>query len=94
MPKHVLGIEQSWEELKRDLARAGPSCPGTIYLKTISAQGPEIFAVMNDEKVFYHEDGKWYQFITAYNIKFETTQANVQIEGHRAMNESDWVIVP
>ena len=103
MPRHVLGVEQSWEELKRDMGRTGPGYPGAIYFKTISVQGPQLFAVVNEDTVFYHENEQWHRYITACDIKFgviDSTNSNMvrgtnnQVEDSRVMNESDWVIVP
>ncbi len=102
MPKHVLGIERSWEELKEEMDRTGPGYPGAIYFKTISYQGPQLFAVVNDDSVFYHDHGEWYQYITAYDIKFgtmkssnpnpdRTTTKDAVI--HQVTGESDWVLV-
>ena len=103
MPKRVLGIEQSWEELKRDMGREGPGCPDAIYFKTISAQGPQLFAVVNGDTVFYHDNGQWHQYITACDIKFgmiESNNSNISratndaIETHQFTKDSDWVVVP
>jgi hypothetical protein len=102
MPKRALGIERSWEELKEEMGRTGPGYPGAIYFKTISFQGPQLFAVVNDDSVFYHEHGEWYRYITAYDIKFDTMKSSNPNLGraksedaiiHKATDESDWVFV-
>jgi hypothetical protein len=94
MPKRALGIEQSWEELKRDLGRTGPGCPGALYFKTISVQGPQLFAVVNDNLVFYHENGQWHKYITAFDIKFGTIESDNCNVQRATSDEEDWVIVP
>ncbi|CAF1113971.1 unnamed protein product [Adineta steineri] len=97
-----LGIEQSWEELKRDFNRIGPGCPSALYFKTISAEGPELFAVVNDNAVFYHDNGQWYRYITACNIKFGIIEANRsnmscatndETNVNLTIEEVDWVII-
>lgn len=96
-PRRVLGIEQSWEELKRDMGRAGSGCTGAIYFKTISAEGPQLFAVVDDHTVFYHEHGQWHRYITACDIKFGTIEpkncnmvraTKTEAQGDRILNES------
>ncbi|CAF1650730.1 unnamed protein product, partial [Adineta ricciae] len=58
------------DELKAEFGRSGPGLPGAIYFKTISIEGPMLFAVIDGTTVLYHEHGKWYQYITAKDIKF------------------------
>lgn len=95
MPKRALGIEQSWEELKRDFARTGPECPGAVYFKTISVQGPQLFAVVDDQQVFYHEHGNWHRYITAFDIKFGTMEPNDSNMQRATSDElADWDIIP
>jgi hypothetical protein len=102
MPKRALGIEQSWEELQRDLGRTGPGCSDALYFKSVSTQGPQLFAVVNDNSVFYHDNGQWYQYITAYDIKLgamESNNSNVsravngETKTKKAIEETNWVIV-
>ncbi|CAF1502248.1 unnamed protein product [Adineta ricciae] len=69
-PKHALGIERSWDELKAEFGRSGPGLPGAIYFKTISVEGPTLFAVVDGNTVLYHEHDKWYHYITAKDVKF------------------------
>jgi hypothetical protein len=76
MPKRVLGIERSWEELKEEMCRTDPGYPGAIYFKTISVQGPQLFAIVNDDSVFYHDLRKWHRYITACDIKFGTMESS------------------
>jgi hypothetical protein len=102
MPKRALGIERSWEELKEEMGRTGPGYPGAIYFKTISVQGPQLFAVVNDDSVFYHDHGKWHRYITAYDIKFGTIEStnpnptramSEDTVIHQPIDESDWIFV-
>ncbi len=102
MPKRALGIERSWEELKEEMGRTGPGYPGAIYFKTISFQGPQLFAVVNDKSVFYHNHGEWHRYMTACDIKFGTMESS-DLNPDRAtsedavipqsIDESDWVFV-
>ncbi len=102
MPKQVLGIERSWEELKEELGRKGPGYPGATYFKTISYEGPQLFAVVNDDSVFYQEHGQWHRYITAYDIKFDRIESidtnpkratSDKTLVHKAADESDWTFV-
>jgi hypothetical protein len=102
MPKRALGIERSWEDLKEEMGRTGSGYPGAIYFKTISAQGPQLFAVVNADSVFYHDNGRWYRYITACDIKFDTMESNdpnpartinKNAIAHQSTDESDWVFV-
>ena len=95
MPKRAMGIERSWEELKEELDRTGPACyPGAIYFKTISVTGPQLFAVVNDNSVFYHEGGHWYRYVTAFDIKFGTMSSEdpnpPRATAKKVNNEADW----
>ena len=95
MPKHAIGIEQSWEELKRDFDRTGPECPDAMHFKTISLQGPQLFAVTNDNQVFYHDNGHWYRYITAFDVKFgiiESSSSNIQRTTSDQLE--DWIMIP
>lgn len=82
-PKHVVGIEQSWEELKRDLKRSGSGYPNALYYKTISPEGPQLFAVVNEKLVLYHENEQWHQYITACNVKFGFKEIESNHRVHR-----------
>ena len=102
MPKRVVGIERSWEELKEELGRTGPGCPGAFHFKTISYQGPQLFAVVNDNSVFYHDQGQWYRYITACDIKFGTMESSNpnpdratsdETVTQKTTPESDWELV-
>jgi hypothetical protein len=66
----ALGIERSWDHLKEEFNRSGPGIPGATYYKTISLQGPQLFAVVDEKQVFYHDNGHWYPYNTATDIKF------------------------
>ncbi len=102
MPKRALGIERSWEELKEEMGRTGPGYPDAVYFKTISFQGPQLFAVVNDDSVLYHEHGEWHRYITACDVKFGTMESS-NLNPNRATSEDavtrqptdepDWVFV-
>jgi hypothetical protein len=69
----TLGVEQSWDVLCVKLGREGPGLPDGTHYFTISAEGPELFAVdANGNNVYYHDEGKWHRYITACNIHFGT----------------------
>ena len=102
MPKRVLGIERSWEELKKEMGRTGPGCPGAIYFKTISVQGPQLFAVVNDDAVYYHDHGIWHRYITACDIQFGAMESNNPNPARatsedtvtaQPIDEADWIFV-
>ncbi|CAF1115825.1 unnamed protein product [Rotaria sp. Silwood1] len=102
MPKRALGIERSWEELKKEMGRTGSGYPGAIYFKTISVQGPQLFAVVNQNLVLYHDCGKWHRYITACDIKFGTIESSnpnperatsTDAINHSDNGESDWIFV-
>ncbi|CAF4036502.1 unnamed protein product [Rotaria magnacalcarata] len=102
MPKRAVGIKRSWEELKKELDRTGSGYPGAVYFKTISAQGPQLFAVVNNDSVFYNDHGKWHRYITACNIQFGRMEFNnsnpdrsksEDTISQLQTNESDWVFI-
>ena len=64
------GIEKSWDSLKEEFNISGPGIPGATYYKTISVQGPQLFAVLVGTRVFYHDNGRWHPYNTASDIKF------------------------
>ncbi|CAF0810312.1 unnamed protein product [Rotaria sp. Silwood1] len=95
LPIQAKGIEKSWPELQQEFGRTGPGYPGATYYKTISSEGPQLFAVVNKKWVLYHEGDKWHRYITACSLKFETVQYN-RLNSNRAINEQEdesWVIV-
>lgn len=59
MPRTAVGINRSWDSLRVDFGRSGPGVPGATHYKTISLEGPEIFAVLDNKQVFYHDRGEW-----------------------------------
>ena len=102
MPKRVWGIERSWEELKEEFGRTGPGYPDATYFKTISYDGPQLFAVVNDDSVLYHDRGQWHRYITARDIKFSTVESSDtnpkratsdETVVYKAPGESDWTFV-
>ncbi|CAF1011702.1 unnamed protein product [Rotaria sordida] len=74
-PKIATGIECSWMDLKIEFSRQGKGVPGAKYYKTISEQGPELFAVEPDQTVWYHDENKWHRYQTAKDVKYGTIQS-------------------
>ncbi|UJR11376.1 hypothetical protein I4U23_015556 [Adineta vaga] len=70
-PKTATGIEQSWLDLKIEFSRQGEGLPGATYYKTISLQGPQLFAVKPDQTVWYHDENRWFKYRTATAIKYD-----------------------
>ena len=70
-PKTAVGVESTWLALKLEFNRQGEGLPGARYYKTISKQGPQLFAVKLDETVWYHDDNKWHKYLTATDIKYD-----------------------
>ena len=95
LPIQTTGIEKSWSELQLEFGRTGPGYPGATYYKTISSEGPELFAVVNKKWVLYHDEGKWHRYITACDIKFETILNN-QFNSKPVIDEDandSWIIL-
>jgi hypothetical protein len=95
LPIQAKGIEKSWPELQREFGRSGLGYPGATYYKTISSEGPELFAVVNNKWVLYHDGGKWHRYITACDIKFATIQDD-KANSKQATDEHEdesWVMV-
>jgi hypothetical protein len=69
LPARALGIERAWDDLKAEFNRSGPGIPGATYYKTISVQGPQLFAVVDEKRVYYHDNGEWNRYITATDVK-------------------------
>ena len=95
LPIQAKGIEKSWSELQREFGRNGPGYPGAVYFKTISSEGPELFAVVNQKWVLYHDGGKWHRYVTACDIKFQSIRENKsnakqQMDQHE---DESWVVV-
>jgi hypothetical protein len=66
------GIERSWLDLKREFDLSGDGLPGAEYYKKISPQGPSLFAVKQDQTVWYFDNGKWSQYQSATDIKYHS----------------------
>jgi len=95
LPVQAKGIEISWSELQREFGRHGPGYPDATYYKTISSEGPELFAVVNKKWVLYHDGDKWHRYITACDVKFETIGDN-KCNSKQAIDKPEdesWVIV-
>ena len=94
LPIQAKGIEKSWSELQREFGRNGSGYPGATYFKTISPEGPELFAVVNKKWVLYHDGGKWHRYITACDIKFDTIRDKSNGKQTQDEHEDDsWVVV-
>ncbi|CAF3278128.1 unnamed protein product [Rotaria socialis] len=74
-PKIATGIERTWFDLKLEFNRRGEGLPGAKYYKTISAQGPQLFAVKMDQTVWYHDADRWHMYMTARDIKYGKMQS-------------------
>lgn len=95
LPIQAKGIEKTWAELQREFGRIGPGYPGATYFKTISPEGPELFAVVNEKWVLYHDGGKWHRYITACDIKVQSIRDN-KSNGKQAIDQDEddsWVVV-
>lgn len=95
LPIQAKGIEKPWSDLQREFGRSGAGYPGATYFKTISPEGPELFAVVNKRWVLYHEGGKWHRYVTACDIKFDTIRnatANVN-EAVEDREDESWVVL-
>lgn len=71
----AVGVEQAWEVLCAKLNRDGPGLPNGTHYFTVSPKGPELFAVVeNDDHfdVYYHDCGRWFRYVTAYDVVFDT----------------------
>lgn len=67
----AVGVEQAWEVLCAKLQRNGPGLTNGTHYFTVSVNGPELFAVAEDDNglgVYYHECGRWCRYITAHDI--------------------------
>ncbi|CAF4214800.1 unnamed protein product, partial [Rotaria sp. Silwood2] len=69
-PKTATGIERSWLDLKIEFSRQGEGLAGAKYYKTISPEGPQLFAVKFDETVWYHDQNRWHKYQTARDIHY------------------------
>jgi hypothetical protein len=70
-PKTATGIERSWLDLKIEFGLQGEGLPGAKYYKTVSEQGPELFAVKPDQSVWYHDENIWKRYQTATDVKYD-----------------------
>ncbi|CAF1180249.1 unnamed protein product [Rotaria sordida] len=73
-PTTATGIERSWLDLKLEFNRKGDGLSGAKYYKTISVQGPQLFAVKMDQTVWYHDENKWHRYQTATDVKYDKIQ--------------------
>ncbi len=69
---HAKGIESSWYDLKRKFHREGAECNSTAsyYEKTNKEdRGPQLFAIVNNNAVFFHDKGVWEKYNSAKDIR-------------------------
>lgn len=92
LPVTALGIERSWDNLKVEFARSGPGVPGAAYYKTISLQGPQIFAILNENQAFYHDNNQWYCYATATDIKIDRMDTTDDIPRATTEEENQSII--
>jgi hypothetical protein len=92
LPTTALGIERSWDNLKAEFNRSGSGIPGATYYKTISFQGPQLFAVVGENAVFYHDKGEWHPYLTAINVRFG--QMNIAYDQPRATTADESPVFP
>jgi hypothetical protein len=66
---HAKGIESSWHDLKQKFNRQGAEYnPTASYYEKTSDRGPKLFAIVNNNSVFYHDNNEWYTYVSARNI--------------------------
>jgi hypothetical protein len=87
LPIQAKGIERSWSDLQQEFGRSGPGYPGATYYKTISDRGPQLFAVVNNKWVLYHDDGRWHRYLTACDITHSIIEELVVKE------DDSWIMV-
>lgn len=89
--KITTGVERTWRDLKIEFGRTGEGLPGARYFKTISPQGPQLFAVKTDDTVWYHDENKWHKYQTAADVKFGTRElTNANPKGQLSLlNDND-----
>jgi hypothetical protein len=68
LPCRVLGVERTWEYLKEEFNRHSDGLPNAKYNET-RGLGPHLFAVV-DDTVYYHDEEKWFPYISAINIEY------------------------
>lgn len=75
---HCKGKETSWHELKSKFQRQGEAChPRASYYEKTSARGPQLFALLANGTVFYHDNDIWYPYRTANNTRcYLTSQSS------------------
>ena len=83
------GTERAWDDLKIECGRSGPGIAGATYYKRLGTTGPELFAVLNENQVFYHDLGQWYKYITARDIVFSRQDDNRHPFSRNHENDED-----
>ncbi|CAF1494909.1 unnamed protein product [Adineta ricciae] len=88
-PITALGVERSWEDLKQEFNYRGSAYSGATCYKTISKQGPDLFAVVNNRMVLYYENEQWHCYKTATDIQIgamDMSNVNSNHVGIQAQN--------
>ena len=64
------GVERSWNDLKIEFDLEGEGLSDARYYKTISVDGPRLFAVRPDQTVWYFDDDGWHRYQTAKDLQY------------------------
>ncbi|CAF1463014.1 unnamed protein product [Rotaria magnacalcarata] len=78
LPCDVLGVERTWEYLKREFDRYSDGLPDAKYYETMGS-GPQLFAVVGDT-VYYHDEEKWFPYTSATNIVHDTINLDDELK--------------
>ena len=71
---HARGMESSWRELKSKYERRGSHPhPDALYYEKMSLRGPQLFAIVGNDTVFYHDNDIWFKYRSEDNIRFNLT---------------------
>ena len=95
-PIKVKGIEIPWPELQLEFGCTGAGYLGATHYKTISSDGPQLFAVVDKKWALYYEGGTWRRYTTARDFKFDAIHHDRlnSKEATEKHEDESWVIVP
>lgn len=70
VPCRATGVERTWEYLKAEFDRQGDGLadPTAKYFETTTC-GPQLFAVDGSSSVYYHDQGQWVKYRSAYDVE-------------------------
>lgn len=90
---HVTGVERSWDYLKLEFDRHSDGLfnKETKYYQTLYA-GPRIFAVDDQNKVYYHEQEKWIEYISSRDVRYSYDPDFEEV--NEFMDEDQTIIEP